>query len=93
MTNKLSPVKIFDFLSCGKPTLATPLDGMLYDFPKTSNTIIYENLESFTDKMIELFTSNSLEQLGTRNREFVAENFTLDIVTKKMLKELDDMIK
>jgi hypothetical protein len=43
--------------------------------------------------MIELFTSNSLEQLGTRNREFVIKNFTWDIVTKKMLNEFDHMIK
>ena len=93
MTDKLSPVKIFDFLSCGKSTLATPLDGMLYDFPKTSNTIIYEDLELFTDKIIKLLRDTSLEQFGTRSREFVAENFTWDIVTKKMLKELDHMIK
>jgi len=93
MTDKLSPVKIFDFLSCGKPTLATPLEGMLYDFPKKSNTVIYEDLELFTDKIIKLLRDTSLEQFGTRSREFVAENFTWDIVTKKMLKELDDMIK
>ena len=93
MTNKLSPVKIFDFLSCGKSTLATPLDGMLYDFPKTSNTIIYEDLELFTDKIIKLLRDTSLEQFGARSREFVAKNFTWDIVTKKMLKELDHMIK
>ena len=93
MTKKLSPVKIFDLLACGKPVLATPLEGMLYDFPKESNTIIYENLESFTDKMIELLTSNSLEQSGTKNREFVTKNFTWDIVTKKMLNEFDHMIK
>ena len=93
MTNKLSPVIIFDFLSCGQSTLATPLEGMLYDFPKTSNTIIYEDLELFTDKIIKLLRDTSLEQFGARSREFVAENFTWDIVTKKMLKELDDMIK
>ena len=93
MTKKLSPVKIFDLLACGKPVLATPLEGMLYDFPKESNTVIYENLESFTDKMIELLTSNSLEQSGTKNREFVTKNFTWGIVTKKMLNEFDHMIK
>ena len=93
MTNKLSPAKIFDLLACGKPVLATPLEGMLYDFPKESNTVIYENLESFTDKMIELLTSNSLEQSGTKNREFVTKNFTWGIVTKKMLNEFDHMIK
>ena len=93
MTKKLSPVKIFDFLACGKPILATPLHGMLYDFPKESNTIIYENLESFTEKMIELLKSDSLDEIGRRGREFVGKNFTWDIVTRKMLKEFDNMIK
>tara|TARA_B100000470_G_scaffold17602_1_gene11919 strand:+ start:1121 stop:2302 length:1182 start_codon:yes stop_codon:yes gene_type:complete len=93
MTKKLSPVKIFDLLACGKPVLATPLEGMLYDFPKESNTVIYENLESFTDKMIELIGSNSLEHIGNAGRDFVAKNFTWSIVTKKILKEFDNMIK
>ena len=93
MTDRLSPAKIFDFLACGKPVLATPLHGMLYDFPKESNTIIYENLESFTEKIIELLKSDSLDEIGRRGREFVGKNFTWDIVTRKMLKEFDNMIK
>ena len=93
MTDRLTPAKIFDFLACGKPVLATPLHGMLYDFPKESNTIIYENLESFTEKMIELLKSDSLDEIGRRGREFVGKNFTWDIVTRKMLKEFDNMIK
>ena len=93
MTDRVSPVKIFDFLSCGKPILATPLQGMLYDFPKESNTIIYQNLEFFTEKMIELLKSDSLDKIGIRGREFVGENFTWDIVTKKMLNEFENMIK
>ena len=66
---------------------------MLYDFPKESNTIIYENLESFTEKMIELLKSDSLDEIGKRGREFVGKNFTWDIVTRKMLNEFDNMIK
>ena len=31
----------------------------------------------------------SLEQFGIRSREFVAEKLYLDIVTKKMLNQLD----
>ncbi|SVD88156.1 uncharacterized protein METZ01_LOCUS441010, partial [marine metagenome] len=66
MTDRLTPAKIFDFLACGKAVLATPLHGMQYDFPKESNTIIYENLESFTEKMIELLKSDSLDEIGRR---------------------------
>ena len=93
MTNKLSPAKIFDLLACGKPILATPLEGMLYDFPKESNTIIYENLQFFPEKMIELLKSNSLDNIGKLGLEYVVKNFTWDIVTKRVLNEFDNMIK
>ena len=91
--DKLTPVKFFDFLSCGKPVLATPLQGTLYDFPKESNTIIYESLDLFTDKMIELLKNHSLDEIGKRGREFVGKNFTWDSVTRRMLREFDNMIK
>ena len=91
--DKLTPVKFFDFLSCGKPVLATPLQGTLYDFPKESNTIIYESLDLFTGKMIELLKNDSLDEIGQRGREFVGKNFTWDSVTRKMLSEFDNMIK
>ena len=93
MTNKLSPAKIFDLLACGKSVLATPLEGMLYDFPKESNTVIYEDLQFFPEKMIELLKSNSLDNIGKLGLEYVVKNFTWDIVTKKMLNEFDNMIK
>ena len=93
MTNKLSPAKIFDLLACGKPVLATPLEGMLYDFPKESNTVIYEDLQFFPEKMIELLKSNSLDNIGKLGLEYVVKNFTWDIVTKKILNEFDHMIK
>ena len=91
--DKLTPVKFFDFLSCGKPVLATPLQGTLYDFPKESNTIIYESLDLFTGKMIELLKNDSLDEVGQRGREFVGKNFTWDSVTRRMLSEFDNMIK
>ena len=93
MTNKLSPAKIFDLLACGKPILATPLKGMLHDFPKESNTVIYEDLQFFPEKMIELLKSNLLDNIGKLGLEYVVKNFTWDIVTKKMLDEFDNMIK
>jgi len=87
MTDKLSPVKIFDFMSCGKPVLATPLKGMLYDFPKDSETIIYSNLENFEQNIISYLQDKHLEEIGIRSRNFVEEYFTWEIVAEKMLHE------
>lgn len=89
MTEKLSPVKIFDFMSCGKPVLATPLKGMLNDFPKQSETIIYANLDDFEQKIIALLKCENLEEIGNRCRKFVEEHFTWDIVAQKMISEFE----
>ena len=93
MTDKLSPVKIFDFMSCGKPVLATPLKGMLYDFPKDSKTIIYSELDNFEQNIISCLQNNLLEEIGNRSRNFVEEHFTWEIVAEKMLNEFEKMKK
>ena len=91
MTKKLSPVKIFDFLSCGKPVLATPLEGLLYDFPKDSGIIIYAELENFEAEIISLLKNNSIDEVGKRAREFVKKNFTWEQVAQKMLHEFEQL--
>jgi glycosyltransferase involved in cell wall biosynthesis len=87
MTKKLSPVKIFDLLSCGKPVLATPLEGLLHDFPRESKTLIYANLEDFEFEIVALLNNPLLETLGTSGRHFVEANYTWENVTIRFLEE------
>ena len=89
MTKKLSPVKIFDLLACGKSILATPLDGLLFDFPKESNILIYSELENFKEKIILLLNDENLNSLGINGRKFVEENYTWENVANRFLKEFE----
>ena len=89
MTKKLSPVKIFDLLACGKPILATPLDGLLFDFPKESNILIYSELENFKEKINLLLNDENLNSLGINGRKFVEENYTWENVANRFLKEFE----
>ncbi len=89
MTKKLSPVKIFDLLACGKPILVTPLDGLLYDFPKESGILIYANLEDFESQIINLLNNKSLDNFGQNGRKFVEANYTWDSVSDRFLKEFE----
>jgi len=89
MTKKLSPVKIFDLLACGKPILATPLDGLLYDFPEESGILFYANLEDFESQIIQLLNDKSLQTFGNKGREFVETNFTWDNISNKFLNEFE----
>ena len=87
ITDRLSPVKIFDLLSCGKPIIATPLQGLLHDFPEESGVLIYSQVEEFDKKIISLLKQNSLEQMGARGREYVEKNYTWTKVTERILAE------
>jgi len=93
VTKKLSPVKIFDLLSCGKPVIATPLDGLLYDFPIDSKILTYSQLEDFDEKIVSLLQNNSLETMGDMGREFVIKNFAWNKVAEKILNDFSNMIK
>jgi len=93
VTNKLSPVKIFDLLSCGKPVIATPLDGLLHDFPPDSRVLIYSQVEDFDKNIIELLKKNSLDELSQRGREFVEKNYTWLKVAEKILDEFSKLIE
>jgi len=93
ITNRLSPVKIFDLLSCGKPVLATPLQGLLHDFPKEANILIYSDLKDFEKNIVILLQKNSLNNIGIKGREFVKENFTWEKVAEKTLNEFLNLKK
>lgn len=92
VTSKLSPVKIFDLLSCGKPVIATPLDGLLHDFPPDSKVLIYSQVEDFYKNIISLLKKDSLDTIGKNGRAFVEKNFTWKKVAEKTLNEFHELI-
>ena len=93
MTVKLSPVKIFDLMSCGKTIIATPLSGLLFDFPQEEDIIIYSELEDFEKNVISALNNPKIEDIGKRGREFIKEKFSWEQISKDMLKELSQAVK
>jgi glycosyltransferase involved in cell wall biosynthesis len=93
MTDKLSPVKIFDLLSCGKTIIATPLSGLLFDFPQKESVLIYSELESFGDNIISALNNPEIAEIGKSGRKFIKEKFSWERVSKDILKELSEIAK
>lgn len=93
MTDKLSPVKVFDLQACGKLNLVTPLQGLLYDFPEKQCGLIYAQLKDFPDKIISLLQDKEkLKQKGQLGLKFIQENFTWKKAAEKWLKEFESII-
>jgi glycosyltransferase involved in cell wall biosynthesis len=93
MTDKLSPVKIFDLLSCAKPVLATPLSGLIYDLPENKGVIAYANLKEFHNKLIEMIKDKSIEEMGDKGRKIVKEKFTWERISERMLEDIRKILK
>ena len=93
MTKKLSPVKIFDLLACGKTVIATPLEGLLYDLPKTENVLIYSDLNNMDSSIISALEDDEIGSFGIRGREYVEKNYSWKKVSNKMLNEFSKVIE
>jgi glycosyltransferase involved in cell wall biosynthesis len=92
MTDKLSPVKVFDLQACGKPNLVTPLQGLLYDFPEKQCGLIYAQLEDFPDKIISLLQDEEkLKLKGQLGLKFIQENFTWKKAAEKWINEFESI--
>ena len=93
MTDKLTPVKIFDLLSCTKPVLATPLSGLTYDLPEDKGVIAYANLKEFHNKLIEMIKDENIEEMGKKGRKLIKDNFTWEKISDRMLEEIREILK
>lgn len=92
MTNKLSPVKVFDLQACAKPVLVTPLQGLKSDFPEEKSGLIYCELERFPERIIELLKDDTwLTAKGAKGKEFI-QNFTWKKLSERWIDEFNQLI-
>lgn len=93
MTDKLSPLKIFDMQACGKPVLSTPLQGLLVDFPPASSGVVYSQLEDFHTAIINFLNyDEKLVGIGQRGRQLIERNFTWEKTAKQFLEEFAQIL-
>jgi glycosyltransferase involved in cell wall biosynthesis len=69
ITRNILPTKLFQYMTCEKPVLATPLPGTLTFLGGEEHGIVYASLEDFNAALIELLGDPSrCRQLGQRGR-------------------------
>ncbi len=91
----LSPLKIYEYLSCGKPVVASNIPGVS-DLLQHSGGGIVVTPESPIDiaaAIIQLIRSESLKmQMGSNGREYVMKNHSWASSTKKVLDVYENVI-
>jgi glycosyltransferase involved in cell wall biosynthesis len=93
ITDRIIPIKIFEYLACGKPVLSTPLKGTMDLLSKEDFGIIYSPSDSFVESLSDLLTNTEkLEELGNKGLDYVIKNHDWDILADSLLKKFENLV-
>ena len=93
ITDSIIPIKILEYLACGKPVLSTPLKGTIALLPKEDFGIIYSPYDSFVENLSDLLANTEkLEELGNKGLDYVIKNHDWNILTDSLLKKFENLV-
>ena len=80
-----SPLKLYEYMSCGKPVIATDTAG--FEILEKYNAGVLVNTQDpqeFADAIIKLLKDKQLmKEMGMNGRNLVVNNYTWEIASKK----------
>ena len=93
ITDRIIPIKIFEYLACGKPVLSTLLKGTMDLLPKEDFGIIYSPYDSFVESLTDLLANTEkLEELGNKGLDYVIKNHDWNILADSLLKKFENLV-
>jgi len=87
-----SPIKLFDYMACGKPVVVSRIKGVteIVEKNQCGFAIDVENPEIFAEHLLILLRDRNLrESMGLRGREGIIRDHTWQITTEKILHFID----
>lgn len=90
-----SPLKLYEYMACGKPIVATNTDGFELLTESNSGILINpENPTEFANSIIMLLNNpNLMEEMSENGRRYVVQKHSWSSVTKKILNVCNDTIQ
>ena len=77
--NLATPNKLFEYMACGLPILASNLDGLCKIIKSGENGFLFEpnNLDSLVTTLEQAIHSSELSSIGTQNRKSIEHKYNL----------------
>ena len=79
-TRDIVPIKVYEYLACGRPVLASNLPGLMQEVPH-GNGIIYTHSEQLVQTLLNMMEHTYRTSEGTKARRFVEENCDWSILS------------
>jgi len=74
------PIKIYEYMACGKPVIATKLPGIMKEFGEEHGVVYVDKPKDALNKAVELIENKALYEYGSKARGFVEKYNWDDIV-------------
>jgi len=91
----LSALKTYEYLACGKPTVASDIPGVkeLLDYSGGGISVASEGSEDFANAILKLISNESLRNsMGKNGREYIVANHSWDSVARKVINICNDVL-
>jgi glycosyltransferase involved in cell wall biosynthesis len=93
ITKDILPTKLFQYMACGKPVMATRLPGTMPYLSGEEQGIVYAELTSFVDRLGDLLDQQALcEQLGTRGGQIARNHYDWKSIADSLVKTIEEVI-
>lgn len=91
----LSPLKIYEYLACGKPVVSSRIPNLEFIEKQNVGTLVEpENSEDLAEAIIKLLKDEKLrEEMGRNGREYVVKNHSWENVAKKIAKVCEEVMR
>jgi len=95
MKSGFSPLKLYEYMACEKPVIATRTNGFEILEDRDAGLLVEpENPEELANAIIKLLRDKELrERMGKNGRKYVVENCSWEIITRKAAKVCEDAIR
>ena len=91
----LSPLKIYEYLACEKPVVASNIRGVgnLLESSNSGISVIPDNPNELAKAIIKLLNDKQLrEQMGKNGREMVVNNYSWENTAKKTIEVFENIL-
>ena len=86
VTRDILPTKLFQYLSCGKPLVATELPGTIPFLSGEKDGLVVADLEGFVDAVGDLMDDpNRMERLGKNGAAVTGEKYDWEKLAQKLV--------
>lgn len=89
-----SPTKLFEYMACGKPVIASNLDqiGEILEHERTALLTVPGDIDHLVSTMIHLYENPQLQKtLGENAVQEVCKSYTWDVHVKRILTEVEKL--